>query len=727
MNNRKFTRYVLCASIFTATTFLTVSCAGRNSDAPSSMDETPIVSSETTGEPNEASIPEISENTTLQDNDTETTPEEITTEEAIEEVVAETEPIVYFSSKSGFYDNGFTLELRCPVENAVIYYTTDGTIPTQDSRKYEEPISLTNVSLNPDVYAARTDYCTDSQYVPMDPVTKANIIRAVAYFEDGTSSVTTNGTYFVGIDREELYGDSPVISLITEPDNLFDNEKGIFVLGQTYTDWLAEDPANADEPSYRVHGNFSNKGRDWERPVSFEYMPSNGKNVSADMGLRMKGASTRTYLQKSMRLIARAEYGTKSINADLIPGNMKSDNSGPITSYKSFVLRNGGNDNGFSKMRDPVLQSLVADRAFDTQASAPCVVFVDGEYWGLYAITEDYNDKYIETNYGIDNKNVVIVKCGRIDEGTAEDITLYEDMYNFITQNDMTDEKNYAKAQEMLDIPGFIDFCAVQLYIDNNDSIFDDNNWSMWRTREADKATEWSDGKWRILLYDTEFSTGVYSGGKGFEENTIKKDLDASLDADKKYSSDYPALDIFRSLYENGSFRKELIVTLCDLRNYNYEKKRAGKAIDNLAVSYKKLADDSFYRYGPDWVVMYDGPTVYYDTKIKEFKQYMNGRYMAFPNLMKKTFSLKDPCTIKITVSDPEYGDVLLNRTDIDFSNLPNAEFTGDYFEEYEITLTAAPKEGHTFVKWIVGGDEFTDDTITLTPYDKCTIEVQYK
>ena len=94
---------------------------------------------------------------------------------------------------------------------------------------------------------------------------------------------------------------------------------------------------------------------------------------------------------------------------------------------------------------------------------------------------------------------------------------------------------------------------------------------------------------------------------------------------------------------------------------------------------------------------------------------------------MKKTFALKDPCTIKITVSDPEYGDVLLNRTDIDFSNLSNAEFTGDYFEEYEITLTAAPKEGHAFVKWIVGGDEFTDDTITLTPYDKCTIEVQYK
>lgn len=118
----------------------------------------------------------------------------------------------------------------------------------------------------------------------------------------------------------------------------------------------------------------------------------------------MKGASTRTYLQKSMRLIARAEYGTKSIKADLIPDNMKSDDSGPITSYKSFVLRNGGNDNGFSKMRDPVLQSLVADRAFDTQASAPCVVFVDGEYWGLYAITEDYSDKYIEANYGIDNK-----------------------------------------------------------------------------------------------------------------------------------------------------------------------------------------------------------------------------------------------------------------------------------------------------------------------------------
>lgn len=706
MSRKNKTRLVLTGAIITSSVIFAVAC-GEKASEPATDTE---MSKEVT-----VNIGEETEN--------------IQAEESDKESAKETEPIVYFSSQSGFYDNGFTLELRCPVENAEIYYTTDGTIPDTSSIKYEEAIPLTDRSSEPEILAARTDYCSDTKYVPVQKITKANMIRAIAFFEDGTSSIVTNGIYFIGLNREELYGNSPVISLITDPYNLVDEENGIFVLGQTYKDWLAEDPMNAEEPSYRVHGNFSNKGKDWERPVAFEYIPYEGDTVSADMGLRIKGASTRTYLQKSMRLIAREEYGQKNIKAELIPENMKSDGSETVTKYKSFVLRNGGNDNGFGKLRDPFLQKLVEGRNMETQQSTPCVVFVNGEYWGLYAITEDYSDYYIEENYGIDKENVVIVKCGEIEEGNESDLSLYEEMYHFITENDMTDMANYDEVKNMLDIPGFIDYCAMQLYIYNHDSFVEDNNWSLWRTRNSDNATKWSDGKWRVLLYDTEFSTGVYSGGKDFGEDNLTDALDESLDAEREMNSDCPLLFIFRALYKNDEFKRDFINTLCDLRNYNFEKSRANKELENMAPEYQKLAGDSFFRYGPDWVVMWNDPDVYYQEKISELRTFMNGRYMAFPKLMQNVFDLEPPVTVTVTVSDTSMGDVILNNTYIDFAGLTSESFTGDYFKEYELTITAAPKEGYKFAGWSVDGCTISDtnaETTTVTLTQNCTIKAEY-
>lgn len=647
-----------------------------------------------------------------------------------EEAVAEDQPIVYFSSPSGFYSNPLDLELRCPVEGATIYYTTDGTIPNENSIRYDAPLTLVNCSSEPNRLSARTDYAIDTQYVPSEPVNKANIIRAIAYFEDGTSSIVTNATYFIGIDRERLYGDAPVISLITDPLNLVDDEYGIFIMGKTYRDWLAEDPANASEEAYRIHGNFSNKGRDWERPVAFEYIPAEGKGISADMGLRMKGASTRTYLQKSMRLIAREEYGTKNIKYDLIPGNTKSDKSGELTKYKSFVLRNGGNDNSFGKLRDPLIQSLVADRAFETQQSTPCVVYLDGEYWGLYALTEDYSDNYIENNYGVDSNNVVIVKCAEIDEGTDEDFALYEELYNFIVNEDMSVAANYAKAQEMLDIPGLIDYCATALYIYNHDSLFEDNNWSMWRVREADDATPWSDGKWRMLLYDTEFSSGVYTNGKEFSEDNFSKVIREAEKEDFERSDDLQLRDLFYSLYKNEEFRKDFILTLFDLRNFNFDKTRVGSALDEMSVAYRKLAPDTFYRYGPDWVVMWNDPKDYYDEKLKEVRVFFNGRHMAFPNMMQSVFKLSAPQNVTIEVNDSEMGDIILNNTYIDLATIPGQSFVGSYSPDYDLTLTAVPLEGYRFVRWNVTDAEISDETsttATLSFSGKCTVIAEYE
>lgn len=636
---------------------------------------------------------------------------------------------VYFNRQSGFYEE-FDLEMYCPVEYSAIYYTTDGTIPNSHSKKYEGPITLTDRTGNPEIYAARTDYNVESDYVPIERIVKGNIIRAIVYFEDGTCSDITNGTFIIGQNRKKLYGKVPVISLITDPDNLFNEETGILILGNRYKEWLDEDPMNATRPDWEVQGNFSNRGKEWERPVAFEYMPADGNNLSADMGLRTKGGSTRTYVQKSLRLYAREEYGTKNIKAELIPGNMKSDGSEEITKYKTIVLRNGGNDNNFGKLRDPLIQTLASDRHFDTQQSTPCVVFLDGEYWGLYAITEDYTDNYIETNYGVDKDNVVIVKRGEIDEGEDEDIALYEELYDFVTSHDMSKDIYYAQAAEMIDLPGFLDYVALSLYVDNHDSLFEDNNWSVWRVREADGATPWSDGKWRFLLYDTEYSSGIYDGGAGFDVDTISDKLDSMSGSPSKYGTDYPLINIFESLYRNDQFREALVLTLCDLRNYNFSQKRFSEVFDKIAPDYQRLAGDSFYRYGPDWVVNWNEPSKYFEQKLNEVKIYFNGRYQAFPDLMKSAFRVGKPVKVTITVSDTGKGSVRLNQTDLDLMSLDNETFSGDYFAEYPITLQAQPKDGCKFVNWKVSGGNIlkeNGETITIQPTKKCTIEAVYE
>lgn len=606
----------------------------------------------------------------------------------------------YFSFESGFYDSPIELEIACPAyPEGKIYYTTDGSTPDENSTLYTGGLKLEKRKSAPNVLAAQTGTSAGGDFIPKKNVDKANVIRAVVIMPDGTVSEISGGTFFIGMDREKKYGSVPVISLMTDMENLYDHEKGIYILGKTHEDWLAEDKGNKRLEAWQHIGNYSNRGREWERPVAFEYIPADGsEGISQNMGIRIMGAASRNATQKSFRLTAREDYGPKAVEYELIPDNLRSDGTENVSKYKSFVLRNGGNDCDYAKIRDPLFHKLISDRNVETQQFAPCVVYLNGEYWGMYTLIEDYNDNYIENNYGIDNHNVVIVKCGEIEEGEEADMALYDEMYDFITLNDMSLSENYARACEMLDIESYVYYCAFNMYIHNEDSIFEGNNWRMWRVRTPDESSDRADGKWRMMVYDTDFSAGIYSGGSNYKFDSISPVTDGKIpDKIEERKPKY----IFRSLYKNESFRRDFVTALCDIRNYDFESSAAIDELLKLYDIYGKLVPGTFDRFGPEWLTW--NTREYYDQKINELATFIDGRYTEFPAVMDKALKLDD--AVQATVISGDGGSIIINDTALGIGETVK----GTYFTDYPVTVQAVADGSSTFKEWKCISCEISD------------------
>ncbi len=611
---------------------------------------------------------------------------------------------VGFSHDSGFYESSQKIALTCNVEGALIYYTLDGSTPNKTSTLYKNPINVSRKLYTENVLAAQTGISVSNNYVPDFPVDKCTVIRAIAYLPDGTTTPVAHASYFIGLDRDN-YGNLPIVSLITDFDNLYDYETGIYVLGKTHDEWLAEDPSRAYLDGWQHTGNYSNRGSEWERPISVELITADGTaGFKQNMGVRIMGGASRNQSQKSLKLYAREEYDAKNLKYQLIPENYNSAGE-LIAKYKTFVLRVGGNDADFARLRDPYLQALVQDARFETQQSTPCIVFLNGEYWGMYTINEDYTDNHFENNYGIDNKNIIIVKRGEVEEGEEDDLFLFRDMYLFITKNDMANPVFYEAACELVDMGSFIDYFAFQLYIYNQDSIFENNNWRLWRVRDTDMATDWSDGRWRFAAYDNDFSTGIYDGANSAGYDNISSIIAPSGNNERnKNIEHYHPIELFRSLLNNETFRQELILALCDMRNIYFEPKQATQLLNEMSEPYLELMPDTWKRFGPDWIANGD-PAEYIDGKIKDLRNFISKRYTAMPNMLRKAFDLGNVSKLTISTEDASMGSVLVNGRSVDLSS----SFNGMYFAETTVTVTAVPAEGYRFTGWETKSDLVTD------------------
>jgi len=469
-----------------------------------------------------------------------------------EDKLPENKGEVFFSTGSGFYEEAFELEISSG--SGTIYYTLDGSVPDKHSIRYDGPILITDATANDNVYSMRTDVSTgfekeeiekiSSEYpgyqVPDYKIDKATIVRAVSCDELGNYSDVKTATYFIGFSDKEGYKGMKILSVVTDPSNLFDYETGIYVTGKSYDEYV-DKYRGSGEYYWREefwgfwYANYRNRGIKWERKAECQFFDEAGNmELAQECGIRIHGGVSRGYNPKSLNIYARKEYdGNKALWSGLFE-----------TGYcaSAVTLFQGGNDVQ-TKAKDYIVSAAVKDFNVATMSYEPYVLFLNGEYWGVYWLNEKYNADYFAYCYGVDKNNVIMVKSGALEEGDEEDLKYYSNMYEFCSQSDVTKKENYEKVCKLIDIDSYIDYYAIMIYIGRCGD-WPWLNYGLWRVEKTENSP-YGDGKWRWVVFDL--------NSPGFDT-----DLDSI-----QYVMDND--EMFKNMMTNDIFRAQLISRIEEL------------------------------------------------------------------------------------------------------------------------------------------------------------------
>lgn len=521
---------------------------------------------------------------------------------------------ITFSVEGGFYPSSQTLTLGGASE---IHYTLDGTDPTYSSPLYTAPLTISSTT----------------------------VVKAACFSNTLAAPGVYTKTYFI---NENI--DLPVFSISVNPDDFFNPQTGIYVLGP--------DADSSNMPNYGANFWF-----DWERPVHIEFFDKQKyKCFEVDADARIFGNYSRWLPMKSLAIIMSNKYDAPEINYQLFPYKN-------ITTFKSFVLRNSGGDFNTTHFLDGLIQMRAFGKtALDIQAYRPSVVFINGQYWGIHNIREKLNENYVEANSGVDADKVDLLDSwAKQIEG---DNNIYYLWWNAVNNN-MSIPSNFNMIADSFDLDNMIDYFATEIYISNWD--WPVNNIKAWRPQTGSR-------KYRYILWDTDLSLGLFNlqdaslNQLGRVKNSVNLDMG-------------PHAEIFFSLTKNIAFRNRFINRSADLMNTIFTPADFSQLLYRLR--------DSIANEMPRHLARWGTTETYWNGQINGRIDFINARPAAARSQMVSEFNLVKQVDVTLNVMPAGAGIIKMNTIYPD-----TYPWTGVYFDGVPVTITAIPNPGYTFSEW---------------------------
>ncbi len=441
----------------------------------------------------------------------------------------------YIQLTGGVYADTQVVSISVPY-GCTVRYTTDSSEPSERSILYEGPFQIDSTT----------------------------VLRARAFQDGKIQSEITTQTYLINVDHK-----LPIVSISTDPNNLYSNHAGILAYGDDYN------------RKYPFKG--SNFYEDWEVSAHLEMYEIDGSRVlNQDFGLRVFGAYSRAEIAKNFALIAREKYGEEMFDYAIFPDR-------PYESYKSIIIRNGASEWYASKIRDATLTSLARDTTdLDVQAYYPVVFYLNGEFWGVYFLREKINKYYLNQHYGIDIESVDIIYGNGTSSSNAVtgDNTNWLELRDYVTTHDLSIEENYKVVENWVDVDNYMDMVINEIYVGNTDT----GNIKCYREKK--------DGaKWRWFYYDVDWSF--------FSVDT--NSLIEYLNPEGHGSGNAFETWLILGLLENDGFRQAFIERFAYHITITYDPDWVVARIDHIAslIDYDMMLDrptwnDRFYEQ-PDW------------------------------------------------------------------------------------------------------------------------------
>lgn len=554
-----------------------------------------------------------------------------------------------FSHPAGFFPSEFVLTLSTDSVGAEIRYTLDGSEPSATAALSSGSLRIGSRTGTPNGISSIPT--TPGGPLPTGEVFKGWVIRARTFKPGALPSEVVTRSFFVTPSGRARYS-VPVVSLVTDRDNFFSMDRGIYVPG--------------------TRGNYNQRGPEWERPAFVELFETNNSVlVSQPVGVKIHGNTSQNFPIKGLDLDATAFTGRRHFTARLFPDRARTD-------YEHVLLRPTGHDQLYAFQRDELMQSLLEPFGVETQAARLVVVFINGEYWGLHYLKDKQDTAFVAQATGISEDELDYLEGYAVPR--AGNLVRWNEMMAYLQTHDLTDTAHYAWMTNCLDPVNYALYKAGESFTYR----WDIGNHRFWRPRTPE-------GRFRWLQFDNDVGWGgFWADQPAWEFDMLAHQLAGTGGLHGHSTADTTRL--LGGLMRNADFRRLFLNVYADLLNSVYQPSESIGRIDALTATLAPEIAEHLRRWrAPASVSEWQGHIAY-------LRNFARNRPAAVRRQLETRFKPSGPIQLSLAVSDPVGGSI--RTTLLTVTNTPAKRWTGTYFKFNPLTLRAEARPGWRFAGW---------------------------